>query len=221
MTPVEISVHVQSQILYAISVLYLVTPHGNRNHRYATLALQKHLNLLSHWYKIWKLKVNHNKSQCTLFKRCKGREICGAITMEGHQIQYTDCVKYLGLYMDRNLNWRHHIDELRTKMGRTWGSLWKIKGFKNIPVKQKYMIYSQLIRSFITYGSSSWSAASDYLIEGVQRKENKILRKITRANPYTPNIEIKHFLGHVDVSRIIQEVRAKELRMLKEIVDTF
>ena len=141
--------------------------------------------------------------------------------MEGQQIQYTDCVKYLGLYMDINLNWRHHIDELRTKMGRTWGSLWKIKGFKNIPVKQKYMIYSQLIRSFITYGSSSWSDASDYLIKGIQSKENKIIIKLTRANLYTPNREIKQFLGHVDISQIIQEVRAKELRMLKEIVDTF
>ena len=64
-------------------------------------------------------------------------------------------------------------------------------------------------------------AASDYLIKGIQSKENKILRKIARAHPYTHNREIKQFLGHVDLSQIIQEIRARELRMLKEIVDTF
>ena len=87
---------------------------NNQNYRYATIALQRHLNSLNQWYFTWKLKVNHTKSQCTVFKRSKGRNICSKITMDGQQLQYTDCVKYLGLYMDRNLNWHHHIDELHT-----------------------------------------------------------------------------------------------------------
>ena len=72
----------------------------NRNYKYATIALRKYLAIVYEWCQQWQLKVNHNKSQCIVFRKQNGRAICNEITMGGHQVPYTDCVKYLGLNID-------------------------------------------------------------------------------------------------------------------------
>ena len=114
-----------------------------------------------------------------------------------------------------------HIHDLRTKAERIWGSLWKIKSFYEIPKAIKYMIYSQLIRSFITYGSSSWSVASEGVLLKIQQKENKLIRKLVGAKRGVKNSDIKSSLNHIDITQIMQNVRKNELQKLEKILETF
>ena len=102
-------------------------------------------------------------------------------------------------------------------------SLWQLSprelmSSQLICVRIKYMIYSQLIRSFITYGASSWSAASEHVLLKMQRKENKILRRLVGATRYNTNIEVKLLLNHVDLIENVQYTREKELQKLSVIL---
>ena len=76
------------------------------------------------------------------------------------------------------------------------------------------MIYSQLIRAFVLYGSSSWSTAGRYEIERLQRKENVFLRRMIGASNFIRNCDIKLRFNHMDIVEIAQSVREKELHKL-------
>ena len=77
----------------------------------------------------------------------------------------------------------------------------------------------QLIRSFITYGASSWSTACRSYLQSIQEKENKILRKITGVNRCITNSKLKRYLGHKDLVEAIHDIRDNELQKLHFILN--
>ena len=47
------------------------------------------------------------------------------------RIYFSNNVKYLGIKIDENLNWKHHINEVSTKLIRTNAILFKIRNYVN------------------------------------------------------------------------------------------
>ena len=47
------------------------------------------------------------------------------------RIYFSNNVKYLGIKIDENLNWKHHINEVSTKLIRANAILFKIRNFVN------------------------------------------------------------------------------------------
>ena len=48
-------------------------------------------------------------------------------------IQRENCVKFLGVLLDANLSWKHHINELSKKVSRILGLFYKIRHY--LPLK--------------------------------------------------------------------------------------
>ena len=186
----------------------------NRNYKYAIIAVQKHLNDVVKWCDHWRLSINVDKTQCIPFTRSNNFSIYNRLKIKDTELPYTNFVTYLGLTLDRKMSWIKHINDLRCKTEMVCGALWNLMSSQLVTTKIKYMVYSQLIRSFITYGASSWSAASEHVLQKMQRKENTVLRRLVGATMYNTNREIKLYLNHVDLIEHIQNVREKELQKL-------
>ena len=82
----------------------------------ASSKLQLCLNDLYKWLKKkWQIKVNESKSVHVTFTLRK--QDCSSVTLNNVKIPASNTAKYLGLYLDRKLNWKHNIFTKRKALG--------------------------------------------------------------------------------------------------------
>jgi len=88
--------------------------------------------------------------------------------------------KYLGVYIDENINWNKHIDILCKKVSLCAMKLNNLKWVT--PTNIMLQIYYGLIVSILNYGIAVWAQASATQIQRVQRLQNKCLRAVCWKN---------------------------------------
>ena len=67
-----------------------------------------------------------------------------SIKLQGNKLIPTDHVKYLGLYIDKNLSWNYHIKQLSLKLSRANGILSKLRHYA--PWKLFYRFIMQFFK---------------------------------------------------------------------------
>ena len=71
------------------------------------------------WLNANKISLNVKKTEMVIFKsKQKKREGDLKIKLYGKRLYPTETVKYLGVKIDTNLTWQHHINDLSIKMNR-------------------------------------------------------------------------------------------------------
>ena len=66
-------------------------------------------------------------------------------------------VKYLGLLIDENLSWKHHILHIASKISISIGFIARLRHF--VPLNTLLNIYRSLIQPYLLYGLSVWGRA--------------------------------------------------------------
>ena len=118
--------------------------------------LQPVVNKVKSWGDINGLTFNPKKTQMTMFTRRK-RVRAPRIKLGNTALELADSIKYLGVEIQRGLNWERHIT---TRVNKCKGLLFKCKGIINrnwglTPEKIDW-IYKAIVRPKLTYGSIVW-----------------------------------------------------------------
>ena len=71
-----------------------------------------------------------------------------------HNIEEKNYIKYLGIYIDSNLNWAPHIQHIKSKISKNLGILFRLCHFLNLNTLKQ--IYYSLIYPYLHYGIMSW-----------------------------------------------------------------
>jgi hypothetical protein len=102
----------------------------------ASTRLQHHINLLVAWATKRKIKINETKS--TQVRFTSRRNQCPPIVFNNISIPESPSFRYLGMHMDKKLNWREHIAKKRKQIGLKFKQLYWLLGRKItiIPGKQ-------------------------------------------------------------------------------------
>ncbi|GFV41019.1 probable RNA-directed DNA polymerase from transposon X-element [Trichonephila clavipes] len=122
-------------------------------------------------------------------------------------IQWVPVVKYLGLHIDSRLTFKKHIDYLSEKFWVEF--LWPspLVGRRSpLSLENKVILYKQILRPVITYGSPVWGAAAATHMKKVQVMQNKILRVMTNAPWYVRNDVIHNDLQMEPISNYITKL---------------
>ena len=82
-------------------------------------------------------------------------------------------VKYLGVYIDDDLNWSAHIEHLQKQVSRSAALLSKLKHYVNIKVR--CTVYYSLIRSCLNYGIAVYGSANKTVLKKLQIIQNNIM----------------------------------------------
>jgi hypothetical protein len=86
-------------------------------------------------------------------------------------------IKYLGVYFDPNLNFKHHIDYINKKLSR---ALYSLRSVRNIlPEKSMISLYYSLFHCHLVYAIEIWSTASPSLIQPLIKKQKAAIRIIS------------------------------------------
>ena len=73
-------------------------------------------------------------------------------------IEQKDYIKYLGIYIDKHLNWRPQIQHVNNKLAKNLGILSKLRYYIDLNILKQ--IYYALIYSYLSYGILAWGCAS-------------------------------------------------------------
>ena len=75
------------------------------------------LNKFSEWFIVNKLSLNLAKTSFMIF-HSKAVDIAGGISISGVNIKRIFTTKFLGVYIDTQLNWKEHIKVIQTKVAK-------------------------------------------------------------------------------------------------------
>ena len=132
------------------------------------------------------LELSKDKSVVTFFTRHNIPAV-DHIYLGQLKLPYQNVVKYLGIFLDRKLTWKPHIEAivarctaginfLRTVAKTWWGA----------DPQVCLLFYKSFLRSIIDYGSLLYASASKHLLRKLDIIQNKALRISLGAMSSTP-----------------------------------
>lgn len=97
--------------------------------------------------------------------------------MDGNLLERVNEIKYLGIILDNNLNWKSHINYLKSKAAKGSYILSKLRHYVNLHTLK--MVYFSLIHPYLSYCISAWGGATKSTLLPLFRLQKKIVRIIT------------------------------------------
>ena len=99
--------------------------------------------------KMNKLTLNYDMCKCMI--------VCGKpidslsldLTVNNVKIKRTESVRYLGVQLDENLSWKSHVENLKKKLSKLCGVIFKLRHY--VPLSLCRIIYYSMFHSIILY----------------------------------------------------------------------
>ncbi|GBP89980.1 Probable RNA-directed DNA polymerase from transposon BS [Eumeta japonica] len=160
----------------------------NRSTLSTILRLQRAIDELGQWFRLWRIEVNPEKSAAIQFKYSKHRSQLvvdwntPSLKMLNAKIPWQRSYKYLGVTLDKNLHFREHIARVRRMLFYT-ARLGAMLGRKSkLSRRNKLTLYKMCIRTVLTYASPVFAHAAPKALHRLQVIQNKFCRAATDAH---------------------------------------
>ena len=171
-------------------------------------SMQKDINVelvgICEWLKVNKLSLNVGKTKFMLFTKKRKYTHNIDIKIEGQSIAETENTKFLGVIIDRQLNWKAHISHIAGKVSRGIGILIKAKYLLNKDAL--ISLYYSFVYSYITYCCHVWGNAYPTNLRRLIVLQKKAVRIITnvKAKAHTaPLFAQLNFVKVADINKYL------------------
>ena len=146
------------------------------HHSKDLVKLQKEINddlhQISEWLQANRLSLNIKKTHYMIFSN-KRLPIDMNIKIDGNKIDSVEQTKFLGVIIDKQLNWKKHITHITGKVARGIGII--IKAKKYLPREAMLSLYYYFIYPYLTYCNLVWGTSCKSHLERLkilQKKSN-------------------------------------------------
>ena len=149
---------------------------SHKNVNYLKYCVERELAVLNDWFKANKLTLNIDKSVYMVFDRT-GRKDLKELVLGDKSIKQVKETKFLGTWLDDQLNWKAHMTRLLTKLKCGLGMLQRSKNF--LTTRAMKLLYYGQIHSHLCYAVSVWgpmlSKGQLNTLKGIQNKCLKLI----------------------------------------------
>ncbi len=181
--------------------------------------IQPALDKILQWGRENGLSFNPSKTKVVLFRKFKRSVRPPTLRMEGKALIPSESLKYLGVEINRNLNWLPHLTERTNKckyllskcksiIGRSWGLT---------PDKMEW-VHNAVIKPKVTYGSIVWASnMTNSMIERVRKVQRLSLLSIINPLRSAPTAGLEVMMGwlplhlHAQQTGLLAYVRNRQL----------
>jgi len=132
------------------------------------------LGSLGNWFYANKLSFSIDKTSYSIFWKSDRIKHNYTIQLCDSDIKQVNCSKYLGVYVDSNLDWKDHIDYIFKKLIKFIIIFYKLRCKLNS--KFLKMLYFSFIYSHLLYGVEVYANTSKSSLKRLMVLNNKILR---------------------------------------------
>ena len=178
--------------------------------------IQVAINAATNWAKVRGFKFSTQKTKAIRFTRLRHREEIPTLFMNGSILPFEEEVRYLGIILDKKLNFNSHINDLAIKVKHRFNVL-KVVSCYNWGADRTTLlrIYLTLCLSKIDYGCQIYGSASKTSLEKLDVIHNMALRICTGAFRTSPIDSL-----YVDAGFSPLHIRREELglRLLSRIL---
>ena len=151
------------------------------------------------WIRINKLTINYKKTNFIIFFRTKHNK-CYRITMNNNLLERVTETRYLGVYLDEQLNWQYHLKKLKSKIAMA--SYILIKSRKYLDLRTLKMLYYSTVYPHITYCVTAWGGISNSALQPIIKLQKKIIRYITFSTYTSPSKTLFIYLNFLPFNSI-------------------
>ena len=144
--------------------------------------MNKELEKLFEWLCINRLSLNISKTNFIIFCPANKRKTPVTILINKEAIDEVTHVKYLGILIDSQLTFKHHIGELNKTVARAIGILYKIRPFVTTSILLN--VYHAIIYPFLLYGVSVWGNVCKTRLEPIHIMQKKFVKMATYNDIY-------------------------------------
>ena len=126
------------------------------------------------------------------------------IKIEGHKLDEVQNTKFLGVFLDNKISWKHHIDYISGKVSRAIGMI--VKARKFLTCESLKTLYYSFVYPFLIYCNHVWGKACPTSLKKIIMLQKKIVRIICGVNARTscdPLFDELGFLRFVDINRYL------------------
>ncbi|GFU16062.1 RNA-directed DNA polymerase from mobile element jockey [Trichonephila clavipes] len=142
------------------------------NLKYTQCTLQRYLHTLESWLTDWRIAINVDKTQAIVFRKHRRNIIPKTLSLFDEDIEWVNVVRYLGLFLDSSLTYRQHTKYICDKFWTKIHLSSSLIGRRSpLSLKNKVLLYKQVLRPVLTYAAPVWGAAAPTTI-----KKSKLCR---------------------------------------------
>ena len=128
------------------------------------------------------------KTECTFFSRRNiYADFIPHLTIKGMPIRLNNCPKLLGIYLDKKLRWKDHIEYIVEQCGKRINAIKAVAGREwgadTVTLRTFYIAF---VRSKLTYCSEVWGSAAKTHINKLQLIQSSALRICLGCPKSTP-----------------------------------
>ena len=131
---------------------------------------------VSNWFKVNKLSINFNKTEFMVVTTQQNKPEL-KVSIDNNPIKQSHLIKYLGVLIHDNLNWKQQIKEQCSKVTRGSWALNQLKHF--VDEQTLRSVYHCLIYSHLQYCISSWGTASKSTLSPLFILQKRSIRLLT------------------------------------------
>lgn len=178
------------------------------------------LRIVENWCREHNLTVNPAKTELVMFTNKRNLGPFTIPTFFGKDLTLSEEVKYLGITLDRKLNWSTHLDNKLRKaaiafwqcnkmVGKTWG----------LNPKITLWLYNTVVRPALTYGAIVWWPKTNRktTVTKLQKFQRTACKAATGCMKSAPTTALEALLGVTPLHLFIKQeaaVAAHRLRAL-------
>lgn len=141
--------------------------------------LQHSCKKMNTYFKKWKIKINESKSQVVFLTNRKSKQIpTEPFKFGSTEINWeTSAVKYLGLYIDKRLTFKNHVEYVIYKLNTAVKILYSLINKKSrLNLNSKLLLYKMVIRPMATYAAPIFNTVANCHKKKLQIIQNKTLK---------------------------------------------
>ena len=162
--------------------------------------LNRELAKLCKWFVVNKLSLNLSKTSYMLFRN-RPPDVEFNVFIEHERINRVRVTKFIGIYIDDKLNWKYHINTVRSKLSKVAAIIYRASCLIN--QDGLYMLYCSLFLPYINYCSEIWGNTYATNVECITVLQKRVVRLICGArrldhtNPIFKQLGILKFVDLV------------------------
>ena len=143
------------------------------------------LRKVKKWFDTNYLTLHPEKTNFIIFDSKNGNNYNNKIKIDNHKLSRIGedmeqkTTKFVGLIIDENLKWNHHISDVSKKIAVNAHYITTNKNF--FPKKIKILLYNALIRPFLEYGINIWGFGKT---KNIFTQQKRIIRAINNCKNY-------------------------------------
>ena len=149
--------------------------HFNNSLKNLSKKVNLDLKFLYSWLVANKISLNAGKTEYIIFKHPrKAMDYNVKLKINGTKLYPSNQIKYLGVWLDRDLNWHYQINAIALKLKKANGALTKLRHY--VPPKTLKLVYYAIFDSHLKYCAQIWGQPTICLVSKISVLQNRAIR---------------------------------------------